>query len=400
MATTADYLNKLVEQKNTLADNLVTKGITATHDETLETLVPKVLNITSGESVNEKYYIYNNGVEMNSHTMTIHHKGSLSKKTTNWIYLYGYYMSDLSTDKIICTGYSKLCITLMSDSTKFSYTPKYLKLLCTDEIGATLTENDYTPNGNVLKSVDAISYPDIPSAGTTYEIDISDLSEFYLHFQNVNTDTYILGVWLEREKRAKVSMNFDKWGHTSGSYRYTIDNNGWVSNFYNNLSYVGVAKSFAYTKSFEIMMNFILDTLPARSNVLFGSSISNNFYLAPTLEVQRNAAWAGLSYNGTGWDKNISYNITWETNKEYYLKYSFDVLSKTLKLELSYDGINWNKIAMVTDVEIGYQGKDTEYLEIGGIAQSSNHYFVCGKINIFKSYIKTDDELFWGVQYE
>ena len=78
MATTADYLNKLVEQKNALADNLVTKGVTATHDETLETLVPKVLNITSGESVNEKYYIYNNGVEMNSHTMTIHHKGSLS----------------------------------------------------------------------------------------------------------------------------------------------------------------------------------------------------------------------------------------------------------------------------------------------------------------------------------
>lgn len=49
MATTADYLNKLVAQKNTLADNLVTKGVTATHDETLETLVPKVLEI-SGES--------------------------------------------------------------------------------------------------------------------------------------------------------------------------------------------------------------------------------------------------------------------------------------------------------------------------------------------------------------
>ena len=40
MATTADYLNKLVTQKNALADNLVTKGVTATHDETLETLVP------------------------------------------------------------------------------------------------------------------------------------------------------------------------------------------------------------------------------------------------------------------------------------------------------------------------------------------------------------------------
>lgn len=50
MATTADYLNKLVTQKNTLADNLVTKGVTATHDETLETLVPKVLEISGGEN--------------------------------------------------------------------------------------------------------------------------------------------------------------------------------------------------------------------------------------------------------------------------------------------------------------------------------------------------------------
>ena len=48
MATTADYLNKLVIQKNALADNLVTKGVTATHDETLETLVPKVLKISGG----------------------------------------------------------------------------------------------------------------------------------------------------------------------------------------------------------------------------------------------------------------------------------------------------------------------------------------------------------------
>lgn len=48
MATTADYLNKLIIQKNTLADNLVTKGIEATHDETLETLVPKVLDISGG----------------------------------------------------------------------------------------------------------------------------------------------------------------------------------------------------------------------------------------------------------------------------------------------------------------------------------------------------------------
>ena len=61
MATTAEYLNKLVDQKNTLADNLVTKGITATHDETLETLIPKVLEISGGGGGNGIYPIGENG---------------------------------------------------------------------------------------------------------------------------------------------------------------------------------------------------------------------------------------------------------------------------------------------------------------------------------------------------
>lgn len=61
MATTADYLNKLVTQKNTLADNLVTKGVEATHDETLETLVPKVLEISGGGGGSGIYPIGENG---------------------------------------------------------------------------------------------------------------------------------------------------------------------------------------------------------------------------------------------------------------------------------------------------------------------------------------------------
>ena len=61
MATTAEYLNKLVEQKNTLADNLATKGVSATHDETLETLVPKVLDISGGAGGNGIYPIGEDG---------------------------------------------------------------------------------------------------------------------------------------------------------------------------------------------------------------------------------------------------------------------------------------------------------------------------------------------------
>ena len=61
MSTTADLLNKLVSQKNTLADNLVEKGVEAAHDETLETLVPKVLDISSGSTEQKGVYPLDSG---------------------------------------------------------------------------------------------------------------------------------------------------------------------------------------------------------------------------------------------------------------------------------------------------------------------------------------------------
>lgn len=400
MATTTDYLNKLIEQKNTLADNLVTKGVEATHEESFKTLIPKILNIASSSGGGtEKYYLYDNGVEMNNHTMTIYHKSSSSKKAANWIYLYGYYMADLSSDKIINNGYSKLCITLMSDSTQFSYTPKYLKVLCTDEGGATLTENDYLPNGNILKSTDIISYPDTASAGSTYKIDISNFSEFYLHFENVNTDTYILSIWLEKEEEHQKNMIFDNWEHVSGSDGYNFDKDGWTGPFTAN-NYIGINKLFTYTKSFEIMINFILDSIPNRTNVLIGCSAYNVYTKSPSVELQPTKIWAGLSYTGTTWDKSVNANIEWEINKEYYIKYSYNADSKILKLEMSRDGITWEALASATDIEIGYQCINSEYFELGGIARSGAHNFSCGKINLFKSYIKLDNKLFWGILYK
>ena len=48
MATIAQQLTELVNQKNALAANLTTKGVTANSSETLNTLVPKVLDIQTG----------------------------------------------------------------------------------------------------------------------------------------------------------------------------------------------------------------------------------------------------------------------------------------------------------------------------------------------------------------
>ena len=249
MSTTADLLNKLVSQKNTLADNLVEKGVEATHDETLKTLVPKVLDISSG---------------------------SVAK-----------------------------------------------------------------------------------------------------------------------------SMSFDKWEHRTGTmpgFGYTFDKDGWAGPF-SGYSYIAIDKLFTYEKSFEIMFNFKLDSVPTTSNAMIGSSIRDEFYKCPTIELQASKIWCAVSYDGYSWKKTVSSNITWEPNREYYVRYSYNNNSKTLKLELSYDGNNWETLSTTEDVEIGYQCVGTEYLELGGIAQSGRHEFNCGKINLFKSYIKIDDELFWGIEY-
>lgn len=59
MPTTADYLNNLITQRDNLADNLVTKGVTASKTELLDTLVPKVLQIEGGGGGTIKYTIFN-----------------------------------------------------------------------------------------------------------------------------------------------------------------------------------------------------------------------------------------------------------------------------------------------------------------------------------------------------
>ena len=205
---------------------------------------------------------------------------------------------------------------------------------------------------------------------------------------------------VKRNPIANKKISFDKWEHTSGASGYSIDGDGWVSGF-SSKTYIGIKKPFTYTQSFEIMINFILTSTPT-GNTVIGSSVnsSSGYFKAPSFSLNPNSMWAVLSYNGTQWDKNINVsNLNFELNKEYYLKYSHDVTTKILKLEISYDGETWETLSELNEVSIGYQSASTEYLEIGGVAQSSV-YFACGKINIFKSYILTDEELFWGIKYE
>lgn len=69
MPTISQQLTELVNRKNQLAENLTTKGVSASSSETLNTLVPKVLEITSSGVVPDKIvqsedYEYNRASEI------------------------------------------------------------------------------------------------------------------------------------------------------------------------------------------------------------------------------------------------------------------------------------------------------------------------------------------------
>ena len=56
MATIADQLTQLQNDKQTLVNNLVAKGVEATSDETFTTLVPKVNDIQTGGGNIDEYF--------------------------------------------------------------------------------------------------------------------------------------------------------------------------------------------------------------------------------------------------------------------------------------------------------------------------------------------------------
>ena len=199
MATTADYLNKLVEQKNTLADNLVTKGVDATHDETLDTLVPKVLDISSGS---DKYFIYNNGQELNDNVVTLYHVGSSSEKTASWIYMYYWYRGVIETDQLSLGGYKKIgvCANLKRNG---SATPFFTKMSLRSSGNVELSGNDYAPTGNIIGTeyapIDDTVDTSIKKYEGIYYIDIPQgVDSGYLVIDSVNVDVYLLSIWLEQ----------------------------------------------------------------------------------------------------------------------------------------------------------------------------------------------------------
>ena len=94
--STSDYLAQLQTDKQTLVDNLVTKGVSATSDETFTSLVPKVLDISTGTDIEitDASYLFYYGARDNQIVDLL----KLCKNVTNCNYMFGYCRDMTSLD--------------------------------------------------------------------------------------------------------------------------------------------------------------------------------------------------------------------------------------------------------------------------------------------------------------
>ena len=88
MATTQEYLSQLQADKQTLVNNLTTKGVSASNDETFTSLVPKVLDIEGGSDIviTDYSYLFYHEVRLSQMDEIL----SISKNVTNCQSMFSY----------------------------------------------------------------------------------------------------------------------------------------------------------------------------------------------------------------------------------------------------------------------------------------------------------------------
>lgn len=154
-----------------------------------------------GDVPADKYYIYNNGQELNGNTVTLYHVNDSSEKTASWIYMYYWYRGIIETSQLSLEGYKKIgvCVNLKRNGTA---TPFFTKMSLRSNDNVELSGNDYIPMGNIIGTEYAPIDNTIDSTATKYEgiyyIDIPEkIDNGYFVIDSVNVDVYVIGIWLE-----------------------------------------------------------------------------------------------------------------------------------------------------------------------------------------------------------
>ena len=154
-----------------------------------------------GDAPADKYFIYNNGQELNGNTLTVYHKNSLSGKQSAWIYVYYYYGGVITSSMLSLREYKRIGVSVMLNDTN-SYKPFYTWLSIHDSDTTQLSGNDYLAKGNIISEeltpIDNSVDSTVTTAGGIFYIDIPQgIDEGCLVINTVNVDVYLLSIWLE-----------------------------------------------------------------------------------------------------------------------------------------------------------------------------------------------------------
>lgn len=210
----------------------------------------------------------------------------------------------------------------------------------------------------------------------------------------------VLSTGLKLIKQPKVERkipfdlyNYGEFVNSDGLY---IADSSTLTNFRLNYPMM-ISRNFSPTIDDEIEIVFTVSSKmnTGTNKTIFGCV--SDFFDNLSLELgQRTdistiqSIWLGIPTNGTTWAKSIGFDLTCSADKFYEARVHHK------------DGIF---TLSITDDE-GFKTKSVEAqnfnivdsrLQLGGIARSEPHAFY-GTIDLTKSYITINDELFWGTK--
>lgn len=145
-----------------------------------------------------------------------------------------------------------------------------------------------------------------------------------------------------------------------------------------------------WSQPFEIFVTFKWVSVGI-VNTLCGSATSGKYYYTPSIELQESTVWAGFSTNGSSWANTIGFNISWQADLWYTLKYEWDGSTFTLTVN---DGSQdyTSSVAQTT----GHYHNASQLMVFFNVAQRTSKWGDDIILDLYNTYIKSNGTMVWG----
>lgn len=166
-----------------------------------------------------------------------------------------------------------------------------------------------------------------------------------------------------------------------------------VLNNFSSGVYAYIDKAFLPSSSpWEIVIKATLPTLGTHMSLTGGY---DNYFYFPELDITSAGKFqCCISYSGSGWGAYLVGTTVLSGNTTYWFKLEFT--GTAYNSYLSIDGVNYALEATTSTTSTIYQNGSYTKACLG--ASSRTQPFTGGRIDLKESYMKINNELFWGVK--